>query len=157
MAGYEIQRSPDNADFIALGKQVAKGNGTEKTNYTFNDLQPLNGKNYYRIKAFDKDGNTTYSNTALVNMDNDKPITIVYPNPANTTVTVMFNANGNYTMKLADASGNILQTKTNVAVSNNTNRNTIQLDVSKYAAGVYFITIVNERNESHTIKLNKEY
>ena len=87
-------------------------------------------------------------------MDNDKPITIVYPNPANTTVTVLFNANGNYTMKLADASGNILQTKTNVAISNN--RNTIQLDVSKYVAGVYFITIINEKNESRTVKLKKE-
>ncbi|HEX5150485.1 MAG TPA: hypothetical protein VFW07_03490 [Parafilimonas sp.] len=34
--------------------------------------------------------------------------------------------------------------------------NTLQLNVSNYAAGVYWITIVNEKNESQTIKLKKE-
>jgi hypothetical protein len=133
-----------------VGTQTAKGNGTEKTNYSFDDLQPLHGNNYYRIKAFDEDGKTIYSNTVLINVDN--AMATVYPNPAGTTVTVMLNANGNYSMKLANASGKIFQTKTGVA-GNNTN--VIQLDVSRYAAGVYFITVINEKNKSHTIKLTK--
>ena len=55
--------------------------------------------------------------------------------------------------RLTDASGRLLQTKTITAVKG---RNTLQLDVSKYAAGVYFVTMSNEKNETKTLRFNKE-
>jgi hypothetical protein len=83
----------------------------------------------------------------------DKPGFSVYPNPAKTMATVVFNETGNCIVKLTDISGRVLQTKTIVAVKG---RNTVQLDISKYAKGVYLIPIVNAKKESRTIKLNKE-
>jgi hypothetical protein len=77
----------------------------------------------------------------------------VYPNPAKTNTTIVFNAIGSCIIKLTDVSGRILQTKTIIAVKG---RNTLQLDVSKYAAGVYFVTMSNEKNEIKTVTLNKE-
>jgi hypothetical protein len=76
----------------------------------------------------------------------------VYPNPAKATVTVAFNAIGNCTLKLTDISGTVLQTRTVVAVKG---ANLIQLDVSRYAAGVYFVTLINEKNQAQTLQLNK--
>jgi hypothetical protein len=87
VAGYEIQRSSNALNFNTIGSLTAKGNGTQKVDYTFNDVQPLHGDNYYRIKAVDKDGKITYSNTVLVNMVNDKIITVVYPNPCKRYIT----------------------------------------------------------------------
>jgi hypothetical protein len=77
----------------------------------------------------------------------------IYPNPAKTTTTIAFNTTGSYIIKLTDVSGRILQTKTITAVKG---RNTLQLDISKYAAGVYFIMMSNEKNETKTLKFTKE-
>jgi Leucine-rich repeat (LRR) protein len=77
----------------------------------------------------------------------------VYPNPATTMVAIAFNATGNSTIQLTDVSGKILHTKTVTAIKG---KNLMQLDVSKYGAGVYFVTISNEKNETQTLRLNKE-
>ncbi len=36
------------------------------------------------------------------------------------------------------------------------NKNNIPLDVSNYAAGIYFIVITNNKNKTQTLKLNKQ-
>jgi hypothetical protein len=77
----------------------------------------------------------------------------VYPNPAKTMVTVAFNAIGNCTLKLTDVSGITLQTKTVIAVKS---ANVIQIDVSRYPAGVYFVSLSNESKQTQTIQLNKQ-
>jgi hypothetical protein len=77
----------------------------------------------------------------------------IYPNPAKTTVTVAFNALGNCTIKLTDVSGTALQTRTVMAVKG---ANVIQIDVSRYAAGVYFVSLINELKQTQTIQLNKQ-
>ena len=75
------------------------------------------------------------------------------PQTAKNVVTISFAAIENYTIKLTDINGNILQTKTGVA---DKNKNMLQLNVSNYAAGNYFITLTDEENKSRTLKLNKE-
>jgi Leucine-rich repeat (LRR) protein len=77
----------------------------------------------------------------------------VYPNPAKTSVTITLNTTGNYFLKLTDVAGNVLQTKSVTAFKG---ENTIQLNVSKYAAGTYFITLTNQQKQSQTLKLNKQ-
>jgi hypothetical protein len=83
----------------------------------------------------------------------DKNSFSLYPNPAKTTVTVSFAATGNSRIKLTNVSGKVLQSRTVTAVKE---RNLIQLDVSKYAAGIYFVTLVNATNKQQTLKLSKE-
>jgi hypothetical protein len=83
----------------------------------------------------------------------NNPVFSIYPNPAKTTVTVMFSATGNCTIKLADVSGTALQTRTVTAIKGT---NIIQLDVSRYATGVYFVTLINELKQTQTIRLNKQ-
>jgi hypothetical protein len=86
------------------------------------------------------------------NLSNENSIS-VYPNPAKTNATVLFNAKGKYTITVSDVNGKILQTKTGTS---NKYQNTLQLDVRNYAAGVYFITVKNGKNQTQTLRLNKE-
>jgi len=130
VAAYEIQRSFKALNFTTIGSLTAKGNGTQKVDYTFNDVQPLHGDNYYRIKAVDKDGKTTYSNTVLVNMVNDKIITVVYPNPAKDILHVETNSSA--TFSLIDQSGKILLMTTNINGKG-------VINISGVAAGVYYL------------------
>jgi Leucine-rich repeat (LRR) protein len=76
----------------------------------------------------------------------------IYPNPVKSIATISFNATGNCTIQLADVSGNILQTKTIIGKGNNR----VQLDVSKYAGGMYFVSIMNDGKLLQTLQLNKE-
>jgi len=59
----------------------------------------------------------------------------VYPSPARTMATVSFKTTGNYTLLVTDISGRVLKTKAGIAVKG---VNSIQLNVSGYAAGMYF-------------------
>ncbi len=92
-------------------------------------------------------------NNAIAAKMNDHSFIAVYPNPAKTNATLSFNAEGRYTLTITDLSGNVLQTRTGVA---NKGANSIQLDVSNYASGVYLITIIDEKNRRQTLWLNKE-
>src|SRR6516225_9965610 len=74
----------------------------------------------------------------------------VYPNPAKAAVTVTFNATGDCTLRLTDISGTVLQTRTAMAVKGT---NVIQLDVSRYATGVYFVTLINELKQTQKLQL----
>lgn len=125
---YEIQRSSNANGFATLGSLPAKGNGTQQTNYSFNDLQPLHGNNYYRLKAIDKDGKIAYSKTVLVSI-NDKTITLVYPVPAKNILHVQASSNASFS--LINRAGKIL-------LSKNINGNGT-IDVSGLAAGIYYL------------------
>ena len=74
---YEIQRSHDYFHFERLGTIDAKGPGL----YQYQDLNPLNGLNLYRIKAISKDRAFVYSNLESVQYP-AFPDIYLYPNPA---------------------------------------------------------------------------
>ena len=105
---------------------------------------------------------TLYSDTVnyitgdnlIASQINNKNLSVsVYPNPAKTFTTLSFNADGKYTITVADVSGKILQTKTGIAIKGS---NIVQLNVSKYANGMYLITIMDAKNKKQTVRLNKE-
>ncbi len=98
------------------------------------------------------DDNLIASQTSQLNINNKVALNI-YPNPAKSNATIVFNATGKYTIIVTDVSGKTLQIKSGVA---NKNANIVQLDVSKYASGIYLITIVDEKNKRQTVKLSKE-
>jgi hypothetical protein len=113
------------------------------TNAVATELTLKSDTLFYSGNGLIADNLITHNNTAFS----------VYPNPAKTTVTVAFNAIGNCTLKLTDVSGITLQTRTVMAVKG---ANVIQLDVSRYAAGVYFVTLSNELKQTQTIQLSKQ-
>jgi len=76
----------------------------------------------------------------------------LYPNPAKTHSTFVFTATGKYTIEVTDMSGKILQTK---SATTTKAQNTIELNVSNYAPGIYLVTVIDEKQRS-SIKLNKE-
>ena len=77
----------------------------------------------------------------------------LYPNPAKANATLSFNTNGKYSITITDVSGKVLQTKAGVAIKGT---NIIQLDVSKYASGLYLVTITDGKNRKQILRLNKE-
>ncbi|MDI9256122.1 T9SS type A sorting domain-containing protein [Flavobacterium sedimenticola] len=71
----------------------------------------------------------------------------VYPNPANNFVTIATEGLDSYNLRVTDLSGKVMMAKELTGIENT-------VDVSSYAAGVYFFE-VNSGSKSETIKIIK--
>lgn len=92
-------------------------------------MQPLHGNNYYCIKAIDKGGRATYSDTVFVNMSNERTATTVYPNPAKDVLQIQTDSGGAFI--LTDQTGRILLTKT-------IHGNEV-INITAMSSGLYFL------------------
>ncbi len=128
-AYFSVEHSNNSNDFSAIGQVKGKGNSTALQLYNFTDVLPFTGNNYYRLKAIDKDGSFHYSDIVLVNVANDKTITIVYPVPAKDILYIQ--TNGNASFSLVNQMGKILLTKTI--------NGTGSINVGGFAAGLYYL------------------
>jgi hypothetical protein len=87
--GYDIERSDDGSNWNKLEQVFSKGSGQPGTfSYEYEDLNPLKGKSYYRLKMLNRDGKHTYS--TVKNIMTKEPVEEVhiFPNPASTKVSV---------------------------------------------------------------------
>ncbi|MCK7526061.1 MAG: hypothetical protein MZV64_54870 [Ignavibacteriales bacterium] len=66
-SGFEIEKSTDNFIWNKIGFVNGKGTTTDKSYYSFNDNNPIDGKSYYRLKQIDYDGTFTYSSIVAIN------------------------------------------------------------------------------------------
>lgn len=115
VARYEVQRAANTLDFTAIGTQAASAVFAQEKNYSFTDLLPLNGNNYYRISAIDKDGKVIVSNIVMVTVGNGKEGISIYPNPVKgKAATIQFTnmKQGKYNIVVYSASGTKLLQKT---------------------------------------------
>jgi hypothetical protein len=65
-AGFTIERSANGTNFVAIGEVKGNGTTTSVSNYTFTDVAPLTGLNYYRLRQADVSGKETMSKVATV-------------------------------------------------------------------------------------------
>ena len=81
MDRYEVERSANGSQFASFKTTAALGNSPVPVNYTWFDAAPLTGNNFYRIKAFDKNGAFKYSQVVNVTIGKGQPAIAVTPNP----------------------------------------------------------------------------
>lgn len=76
---FEIFRGVQTTSLQYLAKVTANGVLTNN-NYSYTDVNPLDGINFYQLKIFDKSSSFKVSPTAKVNFNKESLLT-VYPNP----------------------------------------------------------------------------
>lgn len=110
MAYYEIFRSKNSLQFEKVGTVTAVGNTNQRTDYFFDDQQPLFGNNYYRVTAVDRTGKSVSTSIMRVLFGkNDNSIT-VFASPANSllNVRVVDIVKGEYAIRIFDNSGRLV-------------------------------------------------
>ncbi|MBN8693286.1 MAG: T9SS type A sorting domain-containing protein [Bacteroidetes bacterium] len=84
---FEVQKSTNAHSFEIIGTVKSAGiNGNSQTilQYVYEDVSPLSGVSYYRLKQVDKDLSYNYSKIVSVNYIKGKNIRfVIYPNPNN--------------------------------------------------------------------------
>lgn len=147
---FIVQRSNDGVVFTDLKQVSAAGNSSIIKNYLTEDLHPLGGTNYYRIKQIDKDDKFVFSKIVSVTFNHNASIAIVYPNPTTDNVTLKTTNSGSHslTYKLFNTKGQLL-------VTNKITDDVTVIKTSHLAPSDYFLKIVDNKKEIKSFKIIK--
>jgi pimeloyl-ACP methyl ester carboxylesterase len=136
---FILQRSADGQTFNNLDTIEA---ANQPHPYSYTDLSPFTGANFYRLSQVDLDGKTTYFGVLKVSVGGaQNPLFFrVSPNPASGSIYLeLTNPElGEIRMSLSDATGRIVKSGSYQKSGLTWNQS---LDLSGLAAGNYFITI----------------
>ncbi|HRO42785.1 MAG TPA: T9SS type A sorting domain-containing protein [Flavipsychrobacter sp.] len=145
---FIVERSEDGKVFSKIG--MVKANGIAST-YTYWDEKPVDGRNFYRLKMTEANGNFTYSEIVTATASNPTHFAIdVFPNPTANKVTVAVRGEmgTDATLFLTDLTGKIIRQYANVNAQT-------EIDLSDFASGIYLIKY-SDAKHTETIRVNKK-
>jgi len=149
---FEIEHSTSNTDYKKIGEVPGKGDSQFAQDYGFQDLNPAEGTNYYRLKMWDKQGRSSYSRVVIVNFS--LAIVQLYPNPAKHMVYLKNNLNFTFgeplNVELINPLGQSLF-KEKIPTSG---MNLLKIKFpSAISSGTYFLIAVNSKNQKQAWKI----
>nr|MDQ6890575.1 T9SS type A sorting domain-containing protein [Bacteroidota bacterium] len=110
--------------------------------YTFTDLFPFKGKNYYRLLQTDFNNQTQLSKTEMIQLQKNIPVR-VYPNPVSDVLIIYTGVRfKNAKLKIINAAGQVVKDFTISGSASNT------VSVRNLPAGVYSGQIKEETGVS---------
>lgn len=130
---FSLERSTTGSTYESIGKVNAKGSGSS---YQLRDALASRGLTFYRLKTVDIDGRAEYSRTISITKNCDALYSMV-PNPANQNIKVLNSTIGSdkTVVQIFDVAGTKVFQKQYRADAS------IDIDVSAYRRGIYFIRI----------------
>ncbi len=153
---FEVEKSANNTDWNYIGEKTAAGNSNSEITYYFNDVNPVVGNNYYRLKMIDNDGSFKYS--SVINIPITQVYTnsfvAVYPNPTSSllNIDIQSKVNCKTTLKVYDVVGKIVFEE-NIELTKGINK--IQQDYTSLASGTYIMTFTDIDGVAHKFKFVK--
>lgn len=78
---FFVEKSADARVWNAIGTIMAAGNSTQKKAYSFNDVRPFDGINYYRLRMLDQDGSYKLSAIRKIVFGGTVNTVTLAPNP----------------------------------------------------------------------------
>ena len=144
---FVLERSSNGIDFFEIGSVLGNGTSSQVNSYTFNDLNPLTGTNYYRLKQVDIDGKYSYS--SIVNIANEFAADFyIFPNPNDGVFAINIMNSGEdkaFLLEVLDVQGKVVNT-----TSGDQSFSTIK--IANLASGVYVVRL-SANNQMITKKL----
>lgn len=131
---FEIEHSTNGVNYTKAGTINAAGFSSNTSDYSYTHIQPVAGKNYYRIKQVDRDGKFSYSRIITLINKKEQNILVVTPNPAQHIIQVNTNIGGPGTIRIYSIQGKLLQQQP-VTPGNQQQH----IDISKLPAGIYIL------------------
>lgn len=150
---FVVEKSTDGENFEFLDILDGAGNSTSLRNYTYSDVQPFAGTNFYRLRQIDYDGHSTVSGVAKIVREHSEFFEVsIYPNPTSGSQTPMVLLNGKsdekYSVHVTDMMGKtVFQQEITIQPGI---ENKVELN-APLVEGVYFI-MVYDQFDNRTVK-----
>jgi hypothetical protein len=139
---FTVEKSSDGVQFEVVGTMKAN-NTTTMSRYQLNDIKPIRGTNYYRLKQTDFDETYTYSNIIAVDFY-DKIEFSVFPNPLLQNQTLIVSIDKQYdtaiNLNVYDITGKNVFEKV-IEVSN---QREVKINNINLPAGIYSVRLNND-------------
>ena len=138
---FLIERSRDALTWESIGQIKAAGYSEKELSYQFQDVNPHQGLNFYRLKIMDNDGSFELSQVRSIYLDRIQSQVSIYPNPAADKVFVQLDANG---LSAGDISEISLSSQAGVEIFRKTDVRAIianGIDVKGLPGGLYLVRI----------------
>jgi hypothetical protein len=152
---FVVERSSDGAHYTSLGQVQASTSAALTLQYSFTDLAPASGLNYYRLKLVDADGRYKYSGIITIRTNVQGFNVSVSPNPFTDNVVVTIESTTDETVQLRvfNNDGKLVWRKS-VSVYAGTNAQYYS-ELQSLPGGIYFIK-VNKQHAEASVKLVKQ-
>lgn len=140
-----IQRSSDKITFQDLSS-VNTAHSGNSIPFTFTDLHPNNGANFYRLKLTASSGHIYYSSIlSLTNRENTSAFVGIYPLTIKSSASISFIAEKNQEIQtiISDANGKCIKKTTYSLIKGN---NLFSLNYIPVCAGIYYLTVFMDGN-----------
>jgi Ig-like domain CHU_C associated/Secretion system C-terminal sorting domain/Periplasmic copper-binding protein (NosD) len=145
-AGFSLQRSVDGVNFSQLqyvNSKATGGNSNSQLSYTYDDVKPLQGNNYYRLQQKDRDGKTSYSQIVLLKGARVSTLMMsnVYPNPTVQALNMILSSPVAEQVRIvvSDATGKIVWQQSKQVAQGDNN---VQINVQALATGSYVVKAI---------------
>jgi hypothetical protein len=133
--------------YFKIGSVAAAGNSNVTKQYHFTDINPINGKQFYRLKMVDRDGTFKYSDIEVADCSSNQYNEFsISPVPAATETWIRYagTESQNITVDIYDAAGKLMKHQTAFINASNPVRITLQ----EFSAGLYFLKITSKNNQA---------
>jgi len=142
---FNIEQSSDAKTWNLKGTVEAQGESSATTFYDYQDKEPNNGTNFYRLKMIDKDGSFSFSRIEKVNLESEIRAAF-YPNPVSDRLYLQTED----ISQIKEISiYNIMGRE--VYRSKSLSKNGIDMKGNK--AGIYIATVLLSNGTTHTQKI----
>jgi hypothetical protein len=150
---FEIERSTDGTNFVSIGRISAAGNAATRQYYSFTDVQPSPGINFYRLKMTDNDAAFTLSRIIAVKNENSIRLQ-VFPNPVSDALQAQLPSKKKetVTISITDATGKQVY---NRSIPLSEGNNAASIPVQHLPKGTYYF-ILTHKKERQSIKFIKQ-
>ncbi len=154
-AYFDVERSQDGVSFEKIGKINGKGTTNQRQFYQFEDAEPAQGTNYYRLRQVDFDGKNELSKTVSVSFGSASEKVKIYPTLVENSINVEFEGQSSSEILVRDIAGRVLLRKKLSKESQNTEGvQTQRFDVNSLTSGTYFLSVLTSRGVE-TLKFQK--
>ncbi|UEG49106.1 T9SS type A sorting domain-containing protein [Ferruginibacter lapsinanis] len=140
---FVIERSLDGVSFTDMARVPAKGISAATTTYSYKDITPVKGYNYYRLREVSTDNRTNNSEIVAVYFTEKNTGLDVFPTPARQSITIeILNVpDNNQTISIYSLTGKVIVSNIKVVTNSTT------FDVSNFSPGTYIIKTVDRNGK----------
>ncbi|NRB63543.1 MAG: T9SS type A sorting domain-containing protein [Saprospiraceae bacterium] len=150
---FDVEHAADGENYIVIAQVDEPNRIVDGVKYyEYMDLSPKVGRNYYRVKVANPNGEVSYSEAIELRLGQTEAKMLVYPNPAQESVTIEFleEMPTRMEIELINANGKTLRS---FLVGGETINQPI--DLNGLPAGLYFLRVKMSREDTEVIKLWK--
>lgn len=154
-AYFTIERSPDGLRYTSIAHLDGAGNSTSLREYSYRDIDPLDGQAFYRLKQTDFGGDFSYSPVVRVVLDLEEKIGITLsPNPVSMgeKVRIGYQIKENKRVEFAfiSANGVILRTEEKTLIAS---EEYVEISTSGLNRGLHILRMLDEQQRVISVKV----